>query len=702
MPLQLLIAVLIAVTGYASALGMGATFGISLIPSQLTYAADCTTALELTNGSFEYPVWSDTGVGMFPAGDAGWDTTDSAGQIEIWGVNNPLSLAAYDGSQFAEINANSLGELSQTLDTTDYQGQSLSWSFAHHARDGAESMQLLIGAPGAEVSQGSFTTSTEQGWVVYSGTYTVPEGQTQTRFAYSSLTGSGTGNFIDGVSFGMACTPAVSVTLTTDVADNSPLTVGQVITYTIDVTNTGTIDLDNVKVTDLPDGFQDLDPATIATLAKGDTATFTATYTVTQEDVDAGVINTSITAGADTPGNYNGAAPSATGTHTQNIAKQGALALDVTSNIPDGGSVKAGDVITYTYTATNTGNGDVEGVTISDTLPGMVCDTDTNVGTLAPGASATVTCSYTVTQDDIDNGGVTNQGTVTGTPTGSSEPISATGSAGSIAADPGVIGLTLDTTTEPTGTVVAGDVITYTFTLTNVGTVPVDGITVTDPSGNLGEISGPHGATLQPGESATFTATYTVTDADVAAGVVAITPQASATGPSGETITADGGSQLAACPTAATEDDADIAGAAATPIVVEPSPTAELVECAPLPTPTTVPSTIVPTTVAPTQVPAEPTQIPAEPTKAPGTNPGNPSPTKVPATNGGGTNGGATGGGSATTGGTTAPAVSALPNTGQGSQASSFGATALIGTLAGMLMILAVGVLAVQRRRSVR
>ncbi|NNC61327.1 MAG: hypothetical protein HKO11_03255, partial [Eudoraea sp.] len=60
----------------------------------------------------------------------------------------------------------------------------------------------------------------------------------------------------------------------------------------------------------------------------------------------------------------------------------------------------------------------------------------------------------------------------------------------------------------------AGETISYVFTVTNVGTVPLGNITVTDP---LVEVSGGTIQILEPGESdnTTFTATYTITQEDV-------------------------------------------------------------------------------------------------------------------------------------------------------------------------------------------
>src|SRR5690606_4492633 len=58
------------------------------------------------------------------------------------------------------------------------------------------------------------------------------------------------------------------------------------------------------------------------------------------------------------------------------------------------------------------------------------------------------------------------------------------------------------------------DVITYTFTVANTGNVTLSDVVVSDPLPNIGTIT-PASATIEPGATAVFTATYTVTQDDV-------------------------------------------------------------------------------------------------------------------------------------------------------------------------------------------
>ncbi len=98
---------------------------------------------------------------------------------------------------------------------------------------------------------------------------------------------------------------------------------------------------------------------------------------------------------------------------------------------PDMGLIKEGlvvdsngdeclDSILYTFTLTNTGNADLDGITLEDPLlggeiPGPLDGTDNgDDGILSVGETWTYLALYAITQQDIDNGAVVNQATVSG------------------------------------------------------------------------------------------------------------------------------------------------------------------------------------------------------------------------------------------------------------------------------------------------
>ncbi|MBF4631732.1 hypothetical protein ITJ42_10940, partial [Clavibacter michiganensis subsp. phaseoli] len=200
---------------------------------------------------------------------------------------------------------------------------------------------------------------------------------------------------------------------------------GQVVTYTFVVTNTG-----NVTVTDAApierefSGSGDMGAITpvSATLIPGQSATFTAEYTVTQADVDGGVLTNTATAGGTPP---SGTELPPTPPSTVEIPPVQSPAMTIVKTVDVTTISRPGQVLTYSFAITNTGN-----VTITDASPveqefsgsGGLGAFSPASATLAPGESATFTAQYTVTAADLAGSGLTNTATATGTPPGSELP----------------------------------------------------------------------------------------------------------------------------------------------------------------------------------------------------------------------------------------------------------------------------------------
>lgn len=136
----------------------------------------------------------------------GWNTTATDKKIEIWS-NGYGGVSAPSGNQFAELNATQDSELYQLVDTVP--GQKLVWSLYHRARgagDAGDTMYVNIGAPNSKPN--SVTTLNDAlpaGWVLHTGTYVVPAGQTSTRFGFESgptaSKNKSIGNFLDHIFF---------------------------------------------------------------------------------------------------------------------------------------------------------------------------------------------------------------------------------------------------------------------------------------------------------------------------------------------------------------------------------------------------------------------------------------------------------------------------------------------------------------------
>ncbi|MEM7799386.1 MAG: hypothetical protein AAF633_09365 [Chloroflexota bacterium] len=184
---------------------------------ECTYSVD-NLPIAVVNGSFEYPDidfnldltlqrWGGLPHMATTFADSnvqGWSTTASDGRIEIW-QSGHAHVAPNQGEQHAEINANGMGALYQDVSTTPE--TTMIWSFAHRGRGGPDTIQLNIGEAGGTLTTVQTMTTDRSGWVVYSGEYVVPAGQTVTRFEYEAVsTGSGNntvGNFLDDIQFYM-------------------------------------------------------------------------------------------------------------------------------------------------------------------------------------------------------------------------------------------------------------------------------------------------------------------------------------------------------------------------------------------------------------------------------------------------------------------------------------------------------------------
>ena len=190
----------------------------------------------------------------------------------------------------------------------------------------------------------------------------------------------------------------------------------------------------------------------------------------------------------------------------------------------------SGTAITYYYEVTNTGTTTLTGVGVTDPMPGLsavVCPDPT----LAAGASEQCSATYSTTSTDVTNGSLHNTGTATGTPpTGPVVTATSTltipyvppGSVTSTSPSPSP-GISLTKTPSTSSYDAVGQVVTYTYVITNNGNVSLASTqyTVTDNTINGGaafDCGAPQ--VLAIGASITCTNTYTITQADLSSGSV--------------------------------------------------------------------------------------------------------------------------------------------------------------------------------------
>ena len=287
---------------------------------------------------------------------------------------------------------------------------------------------------------------------------------------------------------------------------------GVVIPYTYQVTNTGNVTLTSA-VTVADDKIASVScPALPPTgLAPGVSITCTGSYTTVQADLNAGGVTNIASASS-------GATTSPTATVTVPAAQTRALTVDKTANAASIATV--GQSVVYSYKVTNAGNVTLtSAVTVSDNKIASVSCPALPGGGLAPAAFITCTATYTVTQADLDAGGVTNLATASSGPTTS--PTATLTVPSSLSPSLSIV----KSTTSPSFTA-AGTVLSYSYKVTNTGNATLtSAVTVTD--NKIASVSCPSiGSGLVPGAFITCTGTYTTTQADVDAGGVTNTASA--------------------------------------------------------------------------------------------------------------------------------------------------------------------------------
>ncbi|WP_271014092.1 immunoglobulin-like domain-containing protein [Listeria seeligeri] len=192
--------------------------------------------ISLVNGDFENPiVTASSKYQLFNESQVpGWQTTATDYLIEIQkkGLN---SVSPESGNQWAELNANQVAALYQDIPTTP--GVKVHWQVYHKGRKGTDVALVEFGAPGGTLVQQTQMSDGTATWGLYKGTYTIPEGQTTTRFqfrAVSSTGGAGVGNLLDNVQFATGSILTVDGTFS-----KSTIQAKNQVDYQIQATNSG-------------------------------------------------------------------------------------------------------------------------------------------------------------------------------------------------------------------------------------------------------------------------------------------------------------------------------------------------------------------------------------------------------------------------------------------------------------------------------
>ena len=253
----------------------------------------------------------------------------------------------------------------------------------------------------------------------------------------------------------------------------------------------------------------------------GETKQFTATYTVTEDDILEGTIVNRATAIGKDPRNEEVTGDGEVRVDTEEKDSHLTVSKETTSEPENGEKYALGETINYLITVTNDGNLTLTNVKVTDELTGD----EWTIDELAPGEEETFDASYTVKESDLGKT-VVNVATATGTtpdpdiekpdvtPGETEDPVEEEKPA--LAIDKKVV--------DPKEEYQIGEVVTYEITVTNIGNVTQKNILVEDQMKAAGQaritnIDGANGisngkqATLDklvPGAKATITVEYTI------------------------------------------------------------------------------------------------------------------------------------------------------------------------------------------------
>ena len=224
---------------------------------------------------------------------------------------------------------------------------------------------------------------------------------------------------------------------TSEPANGTAYVLGEVIKYTVTVTNDGNVTIENVVAVDELEGavLQEGTTNKPVLLKPGESKTAYFEYEVQESDLGKIVANTATATGDIVPNpdpdpeNPDPEEPPVTpGTEedpTDDRSPKLSVEKEVTSTpAAEDGKYVLGETITYKVTVTNVGNLTLNDIVISDvltrpdgttTVPSGFDVNDARIDSLAPGESAEITYSHVVTEADL-GGALTNAATADGQP----------------------------------------------------------------------------------------------------------------------------------------------------------------------------------------------------------------------------------------------------------------------------------------------
>jgi uncharacterized repeat protein (TIGR01451 family) len=365
-------------------------------------------------------------------------------------------------------------------------------------------------------------------------------------------------------------TPQVADLSLDKTVSNATPNVGDVITFTITVSNAGPNDATGVSVEDLvPNGYGSITNISNGGTLSGSTITWTGLSVLNAGDI---ALTFDATVLAPGPGvNYLNYAqitdsdqfdPNSTPDNdsnneddddTQNITPQVLGTWDLTKTAAPQTYAAVGQVINYSFTLENTGNVPVLNISLVDNfvdpVPGVIRGLDlpgNNDNTLDVGEIWVFSAQYTITQVDLNNGSFENTATANGDYYDANAVLQDMMEEEAVETVDAIQNPEIEVRKSTTSLrySMIGEVIDYTIEVENTGNVSISSVVVTDNNADPGSVMFDSGDTnmnmlLDPGEIWVYTAERTVVAADRTNGSISNIATAEGEDPNNDPIEED-------------------------------------------------------------------------------------------------------------------------------------------------------------------